>query len=297
MMRGHDPTGLCVNSTTNTEMIQKIDFAGVEPSVHGCFAVDLLQQVNVMLSSVVHEAVMELMGRCRTGAIAELTNVGEVPWLGKEPWEIWYSLDESGLAFRAAPMEDGMILGWWEALPGVLAEHWEKMRLLVKAGEKPEIVYDGGMKRWGRRPCMVRIEDVLSAAGERVFRQRLRDAMMDALLSVQHLPEAQMDEQRWEVLQRVLWELDAAAELYDAGGQVFRACLWCRPDETGRVVTTDIWDEAVEMELYCEEPGGGELGRDRLGDLYRILRACGVAGDRVKRERGMPRVGLIIPLQ
>lgn len=297
MMWVRNPTGLRVNSTTNTEMIQKIDFAGVEPLAHGCFAVDLLQQVNVTLSSVVHEAVLEMMGRFRSAAIAELLNTGESPWQGEEPWEIWYCLDESGLALRAAPMEGGMILGWWEALPRVLAEYWKELHILVQAGEKPEIVYDGGMRRWARRPCTVRLEDVLCAAGERVFRQRLRDAVMDSLLDVQHLTETQMDEQRWEVLQRVLCELDAAAELYDAGGQVFGACLWCKSEENGRVVTTDMWDEAEEMELYCMEPEGGGLGRDRLGDLYRILRACGVLGDRGKREKGMPRAGLIIPLQ
>lgn len=120
---------------------------------------------------------------------------------------------------------------------------------------------------------------MLSEEAERIFRQRLRDAVMDSLLSARPKPGAPREVQEG-FLVGLLGDLDAVEEISPVGGVIFQRYLWTA---AGR--TTDDFAEAVEAELRVHEPQGTLSGRDQMRDCMRILLASGIDLGRVRLDK------------
>ena len=263
-------------------MRHTIDFAEAEPSALDGFAVALLRQVNMTLIQAQSSAVMETLRQYEAQGVKALAAGGAPPWWGKEPWVVYYSLGSSGLTLNLLWFDEASVLGWCPFVREVLQGFWVHARRLLQAGKTPAEAYAAQMEDMQRsvvRLPWARLSDVLSEEAERIFRQRLRDAVMDSLLSARPKPGAPRELQEG-FLVGLLADLDAVEEISPVGGVIYQRYLW-----TAAGLTTDDFAEAVEAELRVHEPQGTLSGRDQMRDCMRILLASGVDLGRVRLDK------------
>lgn len=263
-------------------MKHTIDFAEAEPTAHDGFAVALLRQVNMTLIQAQSSAVLETLREYEAQGVQALAAGGAPPWWGKEPWVVYYSLESSGLTLSLLWFEEASVLGWCPFVREVLQGVWVHARRMLQEGKTPAEAYAAqleDMQGAAVRLPWSRLSDVLSEEAERIFRRRLRDAVMDSLLSARLKPGAPREVQEG-FLVNLLEDLDAVEEISPVGGVIYQRYLWTA---AGR--TTDDFAEAVEAELRVHEPQGTLSGRDHLRDCMRILLASGIDLDRVRLDK------------
>lgn len=263
-------------------MKHTIDFAEAEPSAHDGFAVALLRQVNMTLIQAQSSAVMATLREYEAQGVQALAAGGAPPWWGKEPWVVYYSLGSSGLTLSLLWFDEASVLGWCPFVREVLQGFWVHARRMLQAGKTPAEAYAAQLEDMQRSVVRVpwaRLSEVLSEEAERIFRQRLRDAVMDSLLSARPKPGAPREVQEG-FLVGLLGDLDAVEEISPVGGVIYQRYLWTA---AGR--TTDDFAEAVEAELRVHEPQGTLSGRDQMRDCMRILLASGIDLGRVRLDK------------
>lgn len=263
-------------------MKHTIDFAEAEPSAHDGFAVALLRQVNMTLIQAQSSAVLATLREYEAQGVQALAAGGAPPWHNYEPWVVYYSLGSSGLTLSLLWFDEASVLGWCPFVREVLQGFWVHARRMLQAGKTPAEAYAAQLEDMQRsvvRLPWARLSEVLSEEAERIFRQRLRDAVMDSLLSARPKPGAPREVQEG-FLVGLLGDLDAVEEISPVGGVIYQRYLWTAD---GR--TTDDFAEAVEAELRAHEPQGTLSGRDQMRDCMRILLASGIDLGRVRLDK------------
>ncbi len=259
-----------------------IDFAEADPSAHDGFAVALLRQVNMTLIQAQSSAVLATLREYEAQGVQALEAGGAPPWHDNEPWWVYYSLGSSGLTLSLLWFDEASVLGWCPFVRDVLQGVWERARRMLQEGKTPAEAYAAQLEDMQRAAVSLpwaRLSDVLSEEAERIFRQRLRDALMDSLLSAR--PKLGVPKEVQEgILEGLLGDLDAVEEISPVGGMIYQRYLWTA---AGR--TTDDFAEAVEAELRVHEPQGSLSGRDQMRDCMRILLASGIDLGRVRLDK------------
>ncbi len=188
----------------------------------------LLRQVNMVLMQAQCSAVMETLRIYEEQGVKALAAGGAPPWQGKEPWWVYYSLGSSGLTLSLLWFDEASVLGWCPFVREVLQGFWVHARRMLQAGKTPAETYVAqleDMQRAAVRLPWARLSDVLSEEAERFFRRRLRDALMDSLLSAR--PKLGVPKEVQEViLEGLLGDLDAVEEISPVGGMIYQRYLW-----------------------------------------------------------------------
>ena len=287
----------------HTVMIHTIDFAELEPAAQHHFSYSLLQQVNMALIQTQHESLLETLEEHREAGIEALSENAPPPWAGKEQWMICYRLSTEGLSIGSEVFEGAQILGWATTLPVILRKIWADMMDCYRAGKSAGEAFSEILDRVSSRPTAgwmkwSRLQELLPEAGYALFVLKLRDTVMDALLSVRNLHPGPPDELRWNLLQQLIENMDVATGLtYPDGvlGIAYRALLWMPCGEDGMKYTTDEWEEAEEIEIFFEEPFASALGRNLLDDALRMMLSCGIDPRLAQRDNSVCHLSYYIP--